>query len=144
MNDKSFLDTNILIYAIESGGPDPSKTAVAQSLVLSGQVVISTQVLGEFYAATTSARRASPLSRDQAVSWIAFWKSLPVQAVTLSVVEMALGIAVRYQLGYYDSLILAAASAAGCNRLYSEDLSNGQSYFNVTVHNPFVNAIFVP
>lgn len=138
MSGKSFLDTNVLIYAIETGGPDPTKTAVAQSLVLSGPVALSTQVLGEFYAATTSPRRANPLSRDQAGSWIGFWKSLPIQAVTLPVVETALRVAARHRVGYYDALILAAA--AGCQRLYSEDLNHGQDYLGVTVHNPFVTA----
>jgi predicted nucleic acid-binding protein len=46
-----FLDTNILVYAIETGGPEPEKHAVALTLARRDDVCLSTQVLGEFYAA---------------------------------------------------------------------------------------------
>ena len=54
MRANVFLDTNILVYAIESGGPARAKTAVAQALVRRSDVCLSTQVLGEFYRAVTS------------------------------------------------------------------------------------------
>ena len=43
----------------------------------------------------------------------------------------------RYRYGLYDALIIAAASDAGCTRLYSEDLQNGQQMDGVTIQNPF-------
>jgi len=52
-------------------------------------------------------------------------------------VDLALEIAKRFNLGYYDSLILAAARLGGCSVVYSEDLNPGQDYGGVRVENPF-------
>ena len=43
----------------------------------------------------------------------------------------------RWGLNYWDALILAAAERAGCDTVYSEDLSAGQTYGAVTVQNPY-------
>jgi predicted nucleic acid-binding protein len=44
----------------------------------------------------------------------------------------------RYQLSYWDSFILTAATAAGVDTLWSEDFSNGQSYGSIRVTNPLL------
>ena len=137
MNGSVFLDTNILVYAVEVGGPDPEKSDVARKLTLQSGNVLSTQVLGEFYRATTSARRASPLTHEQASAWIAFWMQGDVRSVTPNEVRAALSIVERFKIGYYDALILASASSAGCDSVFSEDLNSGQNYDGVTVQNPF-------
>ncbi len=80
MNARAFLDTNILIYAIEVGGPDPAKTAAARGLVRRTDMCLSTQVLGEFYRAVTSPRRAVPLSHEDAAAWMQLWKRHDVRA----------------------------------------------------------------
>ncbi|MCI0359953.1 MAG: PIN domain-containing protein [Planctomycetaceae bacterium] len=139
MSGSRFLDTNVLVYAIESAGIDPQKSAVALTLVREGDVAISTQVLGEFYRAVTSTRRDSPLSHDEAVAWIQFWKRLPVHTVSVAHVDLALEIAGRFQINYYDALILAVARLAGCTAVYSEDLNTGQEYDGIRVENPFIN-----
>lgn len=61
MSGRIFLDTNILVYAIETGGPRKEKSATARALARREDVCLSTQVLGEFYRAVTSrrGRRAS-------------------------------------------------------------------------------------
>ncbi|MBM4003798.1 MAG: PIN domain-containing protein [Planctomycetes bacterium] len=74
MNDKVLLDTNILVDAIESAGPEPDKAATALGLARQPDVRISTQVLGEFYRAVTNPRRKSPLTHDEATAWIQLWK----------------------------------------------------------------------
>lgn len=137
MSDRVFLDTNILIYAIETKGPEPEKTVAAQTLAKSQDVVISTQVLGEFYRAVTSTKRESPLDHQEATSWIQLWKRYDVREITVPHVDLALEIAQRFGLGYFDALILSAARVAGCAILYTEDLSDGQDYGGVTVDNPF-------
>ena len=43
----------------------------------------------------------------------------------------------RYQVGYYDAAILAAARHLGCTTVHSEDLNEGQDYDGVRVENPF-------
>ena len=51
----------------------------------------------------------------------------------------ALDVQARYRYSFYDSLIVAAALDAGCDRLYSEDLQGGQRIEGLRVVNPFVN-----
>jgi predicted nucleic acid-binding protein len=137
MSGKGFLDTNILVYAIESAGPDPQKSQAALALVRRENVSLSTQVIGEFYRAVTSRKRASPLTHGQAVAWIQIWKRLPIHHVTVANVDLALELAGQFQIAYYDALILAAARLAGCTVVYSEDLNAGQDYGGVRVENPF-------
>lgn len=137
MNEKVFLDTNVLIYAIEANGPDPEKFAAAQDLVHGERVCLSTQVLGEFYRAVTSPRRPSPLNHGEAVTWIQLWKRHEVRPVTVPHVDLALEITDRYQLSYFDALIVAVARLSGCDLLCSEDLNHGQDYGGIRVENPF-------
>jgi predicted nucleic acid-binding protein len=137
MSGRYFLDTNILVYAVELGGEDPAKAETARNLVTQGDPWISTHVLGEFYVAVTSPRRAHPLSHRHAVAWIQFWKRFQVCGLTSAHVDLALDLVTRFGLGYYDALVLAAASLADCSLLYSEDLSDRQICDTVQVCNPF-------
>ena len=52
--------------------------------------------------------------------------------------ESALEIMERWQYGFYDSLIIAAAIQAHCQILYSEDLHHQQKIQSLTIVNPFV------
>ncbi len=137
MSGSLFLDTNILVYAIETGGPNPGKSVAAMALARRNDVCLSTQVLGEFYCAVTSARRRQPLLHEEAVAWVQLWKRHDVRPITVPQVDLALELSERFQLGYYEALILAAARLAGCRVVCSEDLSSGQNYDGVTVENPF-------
>lgn len=137
MNDKAFLDTNILIYAIETGGPTAQKAERARELLRNLDVSLSTQVLGEFYNAATHPRRPSPLTHAEAVAWIQIWKRYGISTISVEHVDLALEIRTRFQVGYYDALILAAARIAGCRTVYSEDLNANQDYDGVQVVNPF-------
>lgn len=137
MSDRVFLDTNIMVYAIEVGGPEQEKSAIALSLARRTDICLSTQVLGEFYRAVTSPRRASPLTHKQAVSWVQLWKRHEIVGITVAHVDLALELTARFQIGYFDALILSAARLSGCPVVYSEDLSPGQDYGGVRVQNPF-------
>lgn len=134
MSDRAFVDTNILIYAIEPPGRKPD---LARTLLKSDGICLSTQVLGEFYHATTRRNRPSPLLHEEAVAWVQIWKRFEVSLVTVEHVDLAIELKHRYQLAYYDALIVAAASFADCNILISEDLNSGQQILGVTVTNPF-------
>ena len=132
-----FLDTNILVYAIETAGPNAAKSLTALSLAKRTDVCLSAQVLGEFYRAVTHPRRAPPLKHHEAIAWVQLWKRHDVRSVTVQHVDLALELAHRFQLGYFDALILAAARLAACDIVYSEDLNDGQDYGGVRVENPF-------
>jgi predicted nucleic acid-binding protein len=43
-----------------------------------------------------------------------------------------------FSLSWWDALIVATASAADCEILFSEDLQHGQVIDSVTVQNPFL------
>jgi predicted nucleic acid-binding protein len=137
MSDSLFLDTNVLVYTVETGGPDPDKSAAALALTRRSDVTLSIQVLGEFYRAVTSPRRASPMTHDEAVAWVQLWKRHDVRPITVPHVDLALDLVGRFQINYYDALILAAARLAGCGTVYSEDLNAGQDYDGLRVKNPF-------
>jgi predicted nucleic acid-binding protein len=136
MSGRSFLDTNILVYAIEVDGAEPGKSERARTATREAEVVISTQVLGEFYNAVTSTRRASPLTRDEAAAWVQLWKRMEVVDVTVAHVDLAIAIADEHRINYYDALILAAARLANCAEVQSEDLQSERDYGGVTVRNP--------
>jgi predicted nucleic acid-binding protein len=141
MSDRIFLDTNVLVYAIETGGPRPEKSEAALALARREDVCLSTQVLGEFYRAVTSRRRAEPLTHDEAVAWVQLWKRHDVRAITVPHVDLALELTGRYQVSYYDALVVAAAHLAGCAVVFSEDLNAGQEYGVVRVENPFTEPV---
>ncbi len=132
-----FLDTNVLVYAIESTGPDPAKSSTALGLARRADICLSVQVLGEFYRAVTSARRAAPLTHDEAMAWVQLWKRHDVRSITVPHVDLALQLAGAFRLSYFDALIVSAARLADCAVLYSEDLNDGQDYGGVRVENPF-------
>jgi predicted nucleic acid-binding protein len=138
MIGRIFLDTNILVYAIETGGPRPEKSAAALALARREDVCLSTQVLGEFYRAVTNRRRARPLAHDEAVAWVQLWKRHDVRPITVPHVDLALELTERYRVSYYDALVVAAAHLAGCAVVFSEDLNAGQEYAGVRVLNPFL------
>lgn len=133
-----FLDTNVLVYAISGAGEDLEKATKAKRIIQEETFCVSTQVLGEFYSVAVSPRRPSPLSHNEAVAWIQFWKRFDVFEITTAHVDLALETAGGCKIGYYDALIISAARLAGCDKIYSEDLNDGQDYGGIKVTNPFV------
>lgn len=137
MSAPDFLDTNVLVYAYDVS--DPQKQRVAQSLVkraLAGEIVMSTQVLGEF--AATLLHKLSPTADPDDVT--ALLDALgPIKLIALDgdIVRRAVEARATYGLHFYDGMIVAAAERAGCGRIWSEDLNAGQKYFGVVVANPF-------
>ena len=132
-----FLDTNVLVYAYDVG--DSRKQEIAQDIVrraLGGDVVVSSQVLGEF--AATLLHKLSPAANPADVAAIldvfAPIKLVPTDGDT---VRRAIEVRARYGIHFYDGMIVAAAERGGCARIWSEDLNPGQSYFGIVVENPF-------
>ena len=133
-----FCDTNILIYAYDrSAGP---KRVVAQDLLdrlwQSRNGAVSIQGLQEL--AVWLIRKASEeLSYDKMrviVSDLGVWH---VVAPSANDVVVALDHARRWQLSFWDAMIVAAANGARADILWSEDLNDGQNYGGVVVRNPF-------
>jgi predicted nucleic acid-binding protein len=130
---KRFFDTNILVYAFA----DHPKAALAGSLLLEGGD-ISVQVLNEF---TNVARRKMGFDWASIETAIADILVLAraVHPLDMEVHHSARTIAGRYGLGFYDSLIVAAALQARCDILYSEDMQDGMEIDGkIVIRNPFL------
>lgn len=127
-----FADTNIVVYAY---GVDPAKTAKAKGIV-SAAPVISTQVINEFHNVARRALGLDMATRHRVATDLL--QSCRVIAVDQAIVAAAMLVEARNQVSYWDALILAAALAAGCETLYSEDMQDGQVFEGrLTVKNPF-------
>ncbi len=132
-----FLDTNVLVYLFDTR--DPTKQHRAQSLlreIPSASLVVSAQVLGEFYWATTR-KLPTPLDHGTAESAVARFSRLRVVAVDRQLVRDAIDLSDSVSIGYWDALIVKAASLASCPRLLTEDLNHGQVIDGVRIENPF-------
>jgi predicted nucleic acid-binding protein len=132
MNAKTFLDTNIIVYAFTA---NDARSEKAEALLAAGGV-ISVQVLNEF---VNVSRRKNRRDWGEIQDALSVLKTLldPPQPLTIEVHEAAIGIARDCGFHFYDSLIVAAALRAGCSVLYSEDLQHGQMIERLTIRNPF-------
>lgn len=129
---KFFVDSNVVLYTL---GNDMLKKFVAATL-LAARPTLSTQVLAE---TAHVARRKLGFSIGQVQSALAAFRSdVDVCVITEAVFDDSLSIALQYGYSTYDSLILAAALAAMCEILYSEDMQHGQIIRGkLTIINPF-------
>lgn len=135
---RRFVDTNILLYSLDLEPARPTKAAIATQILTCTDIVLSVQVLQEFYVQATHARRPDALPHDIAARLIQKWLRFQIQENTVAILQSALTLKDRYQTSYWDAAILAAAKAARCQQLLSEDLNHGQDYDGVTVINPFI------
>lgn len=138
MSDKCFVDTNILVYAhdLKQGTKYERARALVQKLWESETGVLSTQVLQEL-CVSLQRKVARPLSAEGTRKVIEDYASWEIVVNTAESVLMALDTQGRYQISFWDALIVAAASSCGAEMLYSEDLADGQSYGDLRVINPF-------
>ena len=132
-----FIDTNILLYSISRDRTERQKRNRALEILEDRDLALSAQVLQEFYWQSTRITRVNRVPHDVAVALIRGWCRFPVQEISLGIVNAALEICGRYRLSYWDSALVAAAQALGCDELLSEDLQHGQRFGSLTVTNPF-------
>jgi len=137
MTEPIFVDTNVWVYAVDTADPAKRKRALEATAPARGRdLVISTQVLTEFYAVVTR-KLAVPVSVDDAEAMVRQLSVLPVVAIDGSLVVSAIVGSREWQVSIWDALILRAAEVAGCRRVLSEDLADGTTYGSVAVENPF-------
>ena len=132
-----FADTNVLLYAISTDPSEAHKADAAQAILTDRNLGLSVQVLQEFYVQATRASRPDAISHRQAVLLIESFRRFPVQDITSGIMMAALDTRQRFQLSYWDAVIIEASRAMGCTQVLSEDLSDGQDYGGVQVANPF-------
>jgi len=138
MTGKTFLDSNVLVYSVDESPAEKAKHEWAIE-VLSARpqdLVLSTQVLQEFYVVTTR-KLKTPLSEERAARAVRGLTKLDVVGVDAPLVLAAVDTSRLVQLAFWDALIIEAASRAGCERVLSEDLNATQVIRGVRVENPF-------
>jgi predicted nucleic acid-binding protein len=138
MSDRTFIDTNILIYAhdVDAGAKHGIAKDVVRNLWSRRSGLLSVQVLQEFYVNVTR-KISSPLTREAARSVV---NSYAVWCVNTGVEEISAAFQIEDEarIGFWDALILAAARKAGASRVLSEDLNPGQKIAGIKIENPFV------
>lgn len=139
MSDRrSFVDTNVLVYAhdITAGRKRERARDLLVELWESGLGCLSVQVLQEFFVNVTR-KVPRPLDAATGAAIIADLARWRVHAPGPEDVLAAIELHRSRDVSFRDSMILRSASALGCVTLYSEDLDPGQRYDGVQIHNPF-------
>jgi len=136
MTGPVFVDTNVLLYAIDDAEPEKQAAARAWRTALwkSRAGRISFQVLQEFYV---NVRQKWPSAAEAAraeIRDLLAWRPVSVDGALL---ERGWKIQERYRLSFWDAMIVAAANTAGCLYLLTEDIQRGQTLDGVMVVSPF-------
>lgn len=134
---RRLFDTNILIYAVRPEPVEERKQSIALELLRTEDVVVSVQVLQEFYAQATRSSHPNRLPHDDAMEFLDALSAEAIEELTVDVFRRAAALCQRYQISYWDAAIIAAAQMAGCDAVYSEDLNVEQDYDGMAVIDPF-------
>lgn len=137
MSAKSFVDTNVLIYAhdIDAGIKHEKAKTILRELWSGRSGLLSTQVLQEFYVNVTC-KIATPLPKVRAREVVNTYSRWCME-ITLAEIESAFQIEDSARLRFWDALVIASAIKGGASRLLSEDLNPGQTIQGVEIVNPF-------
>lgn len=138
MNDKTFVDSNVLIYAHDVDARAKHDTArnLLRELWAARKGVLSTQVLQEFYVNVTR-KIPHPISKASARLVVNSYTPWCVDTTTADI-DSAFKIEDAAKIGFWDALIVASALKSGAVRILSEDLNSGQEIGNIRIENPFV------
>lgn len=135
---RSFVDTNVFVYADDVGPRDRAKHDVAAGLLADARaLVVSTQVLQEFYVVVTRKLRPAMTAEDAAKS-VQRMARLEVVLLDVPLVGAAIDTSRSATISLWDALLVEAARHARCDRILTEDLQHGQTIRDVTVENPFL------
>ena len=138
MSDKVFFDTNILVYVYDRN--EAEKGSVAKQLIreygADGRIVLSTQVLQEFYVTVTKMGKHI-LTKEEASEIVGDFSEFPLIQVNKDIIVRATK---RNQTGvfsFWDGLIVEAALQSGCSTLLTEDMQDGLVIDAMQIRNPF-------
>ena len=138
MADRTFLDTNVLVYLFDADAPG-KQTRAREILREDGggsYLALSTQVLQEFYV-TATRKLAVPLPPETAHEAVKRFAQLHVVHIDTQMIFDAIALSQDHTVSLWDSLILRAAVDSGCQRLLTENLHDGWNLHGLRVENPF-------
>ncbi len=134
---KTFLDTNVLVYSVDT--TDPAKNAKAVSIVQDALVnrrayAISTQALSEFANVALGKLGLAP---DAVLDFLRVFRCLDAVLPDLELVRRGVELKALHGIHFYDAMMVAAAERAGATEFWTEDLNAGQRYAGILARNPF-------
>jgi predicted nucleic acid-binding protein len=136
-----FVDTNVLLYAHDRREPRKRQIAapIVAALVRTGAGALSTQVLQEL--CVNAMRKLDPApSPSEVRELVRDYATWHVETIGVAKILRACELSERYRISFWDGLIIAAAVAAGAEKILSEDLQAGQVIDGVRIENPFAAA----
>jgi predicted nucleic acid-binding protein len=137
MTGRDFLDTNVLVYAVDL--EDTRKHEIARPILtkaMQGEFSVSVQVLAEFTSSLLH-KHAGKFTTAEVTAFLDLLRRIPLIKPDAEIVRRAVEAHATYGVHFYDGMIIAAAERAGSKKILSEDLNAGQKYFGVEVVNPF-------
>lgn len=139
MSDRTFVDTNVLIYAhdIDAKTKQGVAKGILRELWSERLGALSLQVLQEFYVNVTR-KIATPLPKESARSVVNSYAPWCIET-TPAEISAAFRIEDASKIGFWDALIVASAAKCGAVRILSEDLNAGQEIEGIRIENPFAN-----
>lgn len=137
MAQRSFIDTNILIYAEARDEPVKQQVALAllKRLYESTSGVLSTQVLARY---CNVALKKLKLPAAHIRAQLGLYEQFEVVQVTPTLIRAGLDLQQIRSVAFYDALVLASAQVAGCNELFSEYMNTGEVIGGLRICNPFL------
>jgi predicted nucleic acid-binding protein len=139
MNDKTFIDSNVFLYATER--EEPSKSLRASDwlryLFESGSGVANLQVMNEI--ANVLIKRGE-MTAERAFSVVDSYIGFGGSAINSETI--AAGRVLHYETAYswWDCLLLASAMELGCRYFLTEDMQDGRKVRGLTIINPFLHS----
>lgn len=135
---KTFVDTNIVLYAYDQSEAEKSPIAreIVSDLWRTREGLLSTQVLQELYMNLTRKLRVV-VPRSKARALVGRYGRWPIHVVTTGDILEAADLEQRHSLSFWDALTIVAAIRGGAERILSEDLQHGRTIGGVRIEDPF-------
>ena len=136
MHARSFIDTNVLIYAEASDEPQKQRAALAllKGLYEENLGVLSTQVLQEYCNVALKKLKLAP---QYVRSQLDLYEQFEVVQVTPAIIRAGLDLHQTRSISFFDAIVLASAHASGCSIIWTEDMNAGELVNGVCITNPF-------
>jgi predicted nucleic acid-binding protein len=134
---RRFLDTNILLYAddLDAGPKRERAQNILRDAIRSGEGVVSTQVLQEFFVISTRKLGVDPAVARRKVELLG---EIDLVEIDLGLILAAIDLHRLHAFSFWDALVVRAAVVAGCQTLWTEDLQHGQVIEGLRIENPFL------
>lgn len=134
---KAFLDTNILVYAVDRTDKSKNEKAVAivqNALRKRSDYALFTQTLAEF---ANVALRKLEMPGGDVIDFLGMFRRIRTLQPDGELVGRGVEIKLLYGMQFYDAMMVAAVERDGAAEILTEDLSDGQRYAGVLARNPF-------